>query len=793
MTRIHGLRVAFSLIVVAAVACPCVGQITPADVTFARLSSSTVRMAYVDRGGDMTAVQPLLDAATRHATDNPLKAYRDFTHAMTLMNTGKWTPESELATALDFAIDAKVISDGEPLHCRATFLFDAPAAATGPYHLELTLLKPGNIGSEGQKAENASSSEKIVATPGIVLGDVKNRREGETVGLIFVPSKHVGPGLHLLRATLKNGKDEALYEYYRTFFLVDNLKQRFAAAQKTVDLLPEQTGRASASARYLLDTIRLAQLSYLGGAFQNLTGYLHTAYRARGFALAEMMDFDAALDNATKLATELKEGRDPLASATGDLRLAYRSTFDGKLVPYRVYVPSNYSKSKACPLITLLHGAGGDENNFFDRYEGRWPRLAEERGYIIVAVNGRGPLSGYQKANGAERDVLDVTALVQKDYNVDRNRVYLAGHSMGSAGTWLIGLTHRDQFAALALIAGSRMSSLLETALKSGPKIPLIIVAGVKDALVPVAGCRAVAQKAKELGYDVKYLEYPEGDHISVAVTSVKEIFDFFDAHRRSRDSAHGGDGKTDKPKTTLSGSWKLSLAFAGGAQRGPRAQAGGGGSGRRGGQGALTRQIMLNLTDKDGKISGDFVGFTGKPAPIRDVKLKEGELSFKAPQQMGPNTFTIDFVAKLSGAKMQGTAKIATPAGAREFPFEGERLKTPTVSAAGTWKLHIVLREGPIFDPTVKLTEVGNALKGVYIGEQGETSVSNALVFGEEVTFDVARDRDGKKYRLHFQGKVKGNALNGTVDYDFDGMTGYVSFTGERAAAPQASADKTH
>ena len=159
----------------------------------------------------------------------------------------------------------------------------------------------------------------------------------------------------------------------------------------------------------------------------------------------------------------------------------------------------------------------------------------------------------------------------------------------------------------------------------------------------------------------------------------------------------------------------------------------------------------------------------------------------------MGPNTLTINFVAKLSGDKMHGTAKIATPSGVREFPFEGQRLKTPTVNAAGIWKLHIVLKEGPVFDPTVKLSEAGNALKGVYVGEQSETSVSNALVFGEEMTFDVARDRDGKKYRLHFQGKVKADALSGTVDYDFDGMTGYVSFTGERAAAPQASADKTH
>jgi predicted esterase len=63
--------------------------------------------------------------------------------------------------------------------------------------------------------------------------------------------------------------------------------------------------------------------------------------------------------------------------------------------------------------------------------------------------------------------------------------------------------------------------------------MPIIIVAGVKDALVPVAGCREAAEKAKALGHEVKYLEYPEGDHISVVASSVKDIYDWFDAHRK--------------------------------------------------------------------------------------------------------------------------------------------------------------------------------------------------------------------------------------------------------------------
>jgi hypothetical protein len=268
--------------------------------------------------------------------------------------------------------------------------------------------------------------------------------------------------------------------------------------------------------------------------------------------------------------------------------------------------------------------------------------------------------------------------------------------------------------------------------------------------------------------------------------------------------SAKAADDKSDKQKATLAGSWKLSMAMAGG-QRGARPTAGGtarpanaaarprGTGGRGGAGGGLTRQIMLNLTEKDGKYSGDFVGFSGKPAPIQDVKLKDGEITFKVPQQMGPNTFTMTVVAKLDGDKLQGSAKIATPAGSREFPFQGERIKASTVSTSGTWKLHTAPKDGLTFEPTVKLTQAGNAIKGVYIGEQGETPITNAILFGDEVSFDVARERGDKKYRLHFTGKIKGDTLTGNVDYDFDGMSGYIPVTGERvaAAAPQASAEK--
>ena len=69
------------------------------------------------------------------------------------------------------------------------------------------------------------------------------------------------------------------------------------------------------------------------------------------------------------------------------------------------------------------------------------------------------------------------------------------------------------------------------------PKLPILMVCGVKDALVSVAGCRTVAEKAKSIDAPLKYSEYPEGDHLSVAVMAIPDIFNWLDSQRKSSSS----------------------------------------------------------------------------------------------------------------------------------------------------------------------------------------------------------------------------------------------------------------
>ena len=103
------------------------------------------------------------------------------------------------------------------------------------------------------------------------------------------------------------------------------------------------------------------------------------------------MDLAKELSVAEAALAAGTSGRDPVAGRTGDIKRHYVLKSAGEILPYRIYVPTRYDKTRAMPLIVALHGLGGSEDSFFESYEKRLPRLAEQRGYIIAAPLGYRP------------------------------------------------------------------------------------------------------------------------------------------------------------------------------------------------------------------------------------------------------------------------------------------------------------------------------------------------------------------------------------------------------------------
>src|SRR6186997_2065979 len=255
----------------------------------------------------------------------------------------------------------------------------------------------------------------------------------------------------------------------------------------------------------------------------------------------------------------------------------YLFTDTNEQLPYAVFVSSKVSKDKKNPLIVALHGLGGDQNTMM---RANALQLAEDGGYIMVGpmgynsggwygaparYNGGGP-GGRRGANGApppgaaqgaaagrpaapppaggtaitdpgklheasEKDVMNVLEMIRKEFNVDENRTYLMGHSMGGAGTIYLGVKYASIWAAIGAEAPATAPAGINPTnypLTPARNVPMIIVQGDMDTLVPVTGTRLWIDQMKELNMTYQYVEVPGGTHGSVLTTGAPDIFAFF-------------------------------------------------------------------------------------------------------------------------------------------------------------------------------------------------------------------------------------------------------------------------
>ena len=229
--------------------------------------------------------------------------------------------------------------------------------------------------------------------------------------------------------------------------------------------------------------------------------------------------------------------------AVNDLRVQHRSYVmkeTGETIPYALFVPSGYDPSKPSPLLVSLHGAGR-QYDWLMNYAG-FLDLAERHGYVVVTPLGYTRRGGYgyrgdsEQDRFAEQDVMNVVELVTEEFNIDDQRAYLWGHSMGGAGTYYIASRHPEIWAGLAAVAGVSMAAdfVDEEAIRH---IPFLVIQGSDDETVPVARARESVQRMRELGMQHLYIEIAGGDHslfISRNPKVVEHLFSFFNLVAKS-------------------------------------------------------------------------------------------------------------------------------------------------------------------------------------------------------------------------------------------------------------------
>ncbi len=96
--------------------------------------------------------------------------------------------------------------------------------------------------------------------------------------------------------------------------------------------------------------------------------------------------------------------------------------------------------------MLTLHGAGVEAIGQAEAY-------APKSGLQIIAPTNRRPY-GFDWEDWGRIDAIEVLDVAQRVFKTDPRRTYLTGHSMGGHGTWHLGVTYPDRFAAIAPSAG---------------------------------------------------------------------------------------------------------------------------------------------------------------------------------------------------------------------------------------------------------------------------------------------------------------------------------------------------
>ncbi|MFG0331122.1 MAG: prolyl oligopeptidase family serine peptidase [Phycisphaerales bacterium] len=266
--------------------------------------------------------------------------------------------------------------------------------------------------------------------------------------------------------------------------------------------------------------------------------------------------------------TQLVEGdiMRPFAYETIDLRVVepgephkrtFQSSIDGSAQYYAVRRGNLTPEFEESPALFLsLHGASVEAIGQASSYG------PKDWGHVVAPTNRR-PF-GFDWEDWGRLDALEVLDLATTRFDPDPNRVYLTGHSMGGHGTWQIGATIPDRFAAIAPSAGwisfwsytgasefddeDPVSAILKRATNPSDTLGLsrnylhhgvYVLHGDRDDNVPVEQARAMRAHLGGYHADFAYYERPGAGHWwGSACVDWPPMFDFLRAHTRpnSRD-----------------------------------------------------------------------------------------------------------------------------------------------------------------------------------------------------------------------------------------------------------------
>lgn len=204
------------------------------------------------------------------------------------------------------------------------------------------------------------------------------------------------------------------------------------------------------------------------------------------------------------------------ARKQGIYRRAFISAVDSSLQPYTIKIPANYDNLKKYPLLVMLHGSGSDD-------QGMLNNTLTDGEFIEIAPFGRGTSNCFS-ADYAEIDVKEAIQDVIKNYSIDKEKIILAGFSMGGYGAYRIFYEYPELFKGVSVfsghpnlankwLGGGHPDFLQDKNLKYFKNVPIFIYHSKNDLNCPYELTDQLIHKLEKAGAKVEIVTTDNSGH----------------------------------------------------------------------------------------------------------------------------------------------------------------------------------------------------------------------------------------------------------------------------------------
>ncbi len=204
-------------------------------------------------------------------------------------------------------------------------------------------------------------------------------------------------------------------------------------------------------------------------------------------------------------------------------------------VSYSVVLPPEYHSGRNYPMIVALRGQGRTTQQEAEWWAGDAEKQgqAQRHGYIVIAPQYAAE-DAYQHTYDANSHhiVLEAIHDACRRFQVDSDRIFLSGHSMGADAAFDIGMSHPHLFAGVIPICGVLRHNCLRY-WSNAKHLPFYVVGGELDRNTLEENA-AVMDRMMRFGYDIMYVEYV-GRGREGFYEEIHNLFNWMALHERQR------------------------------------------------------------------------------------------------------------------------------------------------------------------------------------------------------------------------------------------------------------------